>query len=74
MLGDRANNPNGHGIGLHISNRLLDALAKTKLSVSSKLNQGTIFYFDISIGNEVKDFVTEEDSLDFEADTIASER
>ena len=31
MLGDRANNPNGHGIGLHISNRLLDALAKTKL-------------------------------------------
>ena len=60
MLGDRAENPNGHGIGLHISNRLLEALGGTNLVVSSKLSQGTIFSFDLPIGIENPNSVPDE--------------
>ena len=49
MLGDIRDNPTGSGFGLHISNRLLEAMGGSYLQVSSKEGEGTVFNFDIPI-------------------------
>ena len=52
MMGNFSDNPTGSGFGLHISNRLLEAMGGTLLRVSSKEGEGTTFNFDIPISYE----------------------
>ena len=61
MVGDLSINPNGSGFGLHISNRILEAMQGTALRVTSILGQGTTFNFDIPITD-----VRMNDGSDFE--------
>jgi signal transduction histidine kinase len=54
----------GFGLGLYISNKFVKMLGDDCMKVESKLNEGSVFYFDVDIGiNKRISIISSEDEL-----------